>query len=246
MNVLVLLGGPSTQFEQAGHVYPKPLIEVGGAPMIERVIDCYAPLVGDDGQFIFVVRRQDDQRYHLGSVIRLLVPSAVVIQMPEATGGAACTALLAIDHIGNDTPLVICNGDQIVEADLASAIADFRARQLDGGVIAFRAVHPRWSYVRCDESGLVVEASEKRPISQLATAGVYYYRRGLDFVLAAGESIKKDAHVDGAFYVCPTYNELILQGARVGVHEIDRGRYHSLATPPGLVQYEDHLSRLRA
>ena len=53
---------------------------------------------------------------------------------------------------------------------------------MDGGVIVFDSVHPRWSFVRVDKAGFVIETAEKRPISRLATAGFYYFRRGADFV----------------------------------------------------------------
>jgi dTDP-glucose pyrophosphorylase len=178
-------------------------------------------------------------------VVKLLVPDAVVVSVPTLTGGAACTALLAVDQILNDDPLVILNGDQILDVDLASVTQGFREAGLDGGIVVFRAVHPRWSYVRCGADGLVVEAAEKRPISDLATAGVYYFARGRDFVVAAMESIKKDAPVEGLFYVCPCYNEMILQQARIGIHQIPRDAYHSLATPQSVASYADVLLRRR-
>ena len=107
------------------------------------------------------------------------------------------------------------------------------------------AVHPRWSYVRCDEDGLVVEAAEKRPISRLATAGAYWYRRGSDFVEAVMAMIRKDASVEGRFYVCPAFNELILRGLRIGTRHIDRAQYFSLATPRSVATYEELLARTR-
>jgi dTDP-glucose pyrophosphorylase len=157
------------------------------------------------------------------------------------TAGAACTALLAIEHINNDQPLVIMNGDQIIETNLAAALTDFQYRNLDGGIIVFEAVHPRWSYVRCNVEGFVVETAEKRPISKLATAGFYYFARGQDFVNATFEMIKKDDRVGDKFYVCPAYNQMLLKQAKVGIYKIPREAYHSLATPQGVLNYEDHL-----
>jgi len=89
---------------------------------------------------------------------------------------------------------------------------------------------------------LVVEAAEKRPISRLATAGFYYFARGRDFVDATSEMIKKDAHVNGQFYICPCYNELILRQRRIGVRVIPRSAYRSLAAPGDVHAYEAHLA----
>lgn len=246
MKVLVLAAGDSGRFEQAGHVFPKNLIEIDGLPLVERVVECLRPLVDAGAQPVFVVRRSEDDAYHTGDVLRLLVPEATVITVPDLESGAVCTALLAIEHIGGDEPLLIYNGDQIVTRDLNLMVQLFRARDLDGGVVVFHAVHPRWSYVRTGPDGLVVEAAEKRPISTMATAGTYYFGRGSDFVEAAMAMIRKDAQVHGRFYVCPAYNELVLRQARVGVYEIERTEYLSLATPQGVEAYEEFLQSARA
>ena len=179
-------------------------------------------------------------------MIRLLAPSAEVISVPAVEFGAACTALHAISHIGRDESLLVLNGDQILDGDLAAIVAGFEADDLDAGVVTFDAVHPRWSYVRCDDEGLVIEAAEKRPISHVATAGAYWYRRGGDFVEAVMSMIRKDASVEGRFYVCPTFNELVLRGQRIGTRLIDRDRYYSLAAPQGVATFEELLARRRA
>jgi dTDP-glucose pyrophosphorylase len=246
MNILLLMAGPSDKYREAGHVFPKNLVEIEGRPIIQHVMENMAPLVGATDRLILVLPREEISRYHTDSVARLLAPKTLVCEASGATAGAACSALLAIEHINNDDPLVVCNGDQIVLADMPAAIADFKKRQLDGGVIVFDDVHPRWSFVKCNAEGLVVEAAEKRPISRMATAGFYYFARGKDFVRAAMRMILKDSHVDKAFFVCPAYNELLLENARIGVHLIPRPAYFSLATPPGAQLYAEYLKKKKS
>jgi dTDP-glucose pyrophosphorylase len=164
------------------------------------------------------------------------------VQVESATAGAACTALLAIEHIDLDDELLIANGDQVIVADLPGVIQHFRERRLDGGTIVFDSVHPRWSYVRVNEAGYVEEAAEKRPISRQATAGFYYFRRGQDFIDSARMMICKDANVHGQFYICPTFNEMVLRQARIGVYPIERDAYFSFATPKGVEAYEAWLN----
>lgn len=180
-------------------------------------------------------------RTHLRNVLKLLAPSCEIIVVDGLTAGAVCTALLVIEHINNETPLVIANADQLVEVDLCDVIQSFEQQSLDAGTLVFDSVHPRWSYVRLDEHGYVIEAAEKRPISRYATAGIYYFREGRRFVKAAMEMIKKDAHTNGIFYVCPTFNELILEQAKIGVYKISRDAYFSIATPEGVQVYEEYL-----
>lgn len=245
MNIVVLLSGDSRHFAEEGYLYPKSLVEVAGRPAIEHVVGAYAGLSALGARFIFVIRQDESAAFHLKSVLSILLPSATVLEAAGPTGGGACTTLLAAQEIDGDEPLIVCNGDQVIEADLPAIVAGFERRDLDGGVVVFNAVHPRWSFVRCDDQGLVVETSEKRPISDLATAGFYYFRHGSDFCAAAKSMILKDAHVNGAFYVCPSYNEMILKGARIGVHHIEFADYHSLATPASLREYDGLLRQRR-
>jgi CTP:molybdopterin cytidylyltransferase MocA len=245
MRLVVLMAGDSAVFEVAGHKYPKNLVEIDGEPLVQRVVDGLRPLIERASGAVFLVREEENRRHHTGEVIRLLAPEAEVVGVPVLSSGAACTALHAISHIGRDEPLVIFNGDQVLEADLGAVTAGFEADNLDGGVVTFDAVHPRWSYVRTGPDGLVMEAAEKRPISRLATAGTYWVRQGGDFIDGAMAMIRKDASVEGSFYVCPVYNELILRGLRIGTHHIERDRYFSLASLHGVNTYEEHLARAR-
>jgi dTDP-glucose pyrophosphorylase len=239
MRLVALMAGDSGAFEVAGHPYPKNLVEIDDLPLVQRVVENLKPVVDAATKAVFLVQQDEDRQFHTGEVIRLLAPEADVVAVPHLDSGAACTALHAIGRIARDEPLLVVNGDQILDVDLSYVVAGFEEQDLDAGVVTFDAVHPRWSYVRTDEEGLVVEAAEKRPISRLATAGVYWFRRGGDFVDAVMAMIRKDASVEGRFFVAPAFNELVLRGLRIGTRHIDRSQYHSLAKPRGVGGYEE-------
>jgi dTDP-glucose pyrophosphorylase len=240
MNIVSPMAGSDEPFRRHGFPFSKSVTEIDGRPLIEHAFDCLKSI--DGARFAFVIRKEDDMRFHLRDVLNLLAPGAAVIRADGETAGAACTALLAVEHMLNDDELIIANGDQILNFDVQAAIQSFRDRDLDAGTIVFDSVHPRWSFVKTDEEGFVVEASEKRPISRNATAGIFYYRKGRDFVEAAQIMIRKDASVNGAYFVCPTFNELILAQKRIGIVKIDRDQYISLATPQAIEEYEQVLA----
>ncbi len=236
MNVIVLMAGPSKDFEARGHVYPKYLLEIEGKPIIQRVLESLSPL---HANISFVIRKEDDDKFYLGSTLQILSPNCNIYRVSQDTKGAVCSALFAVDSINNDDELIVINGDQLIKKGIEEALAVFREKQYDGGTLFFRSVHPRWSYVALDENGLVNETSEKRPISDMATAGCYYYKHGKDFVEAAFNIIRKDVNYDGKYYVCSTFNELILAQKKVGIYEIDKNDYISFSIHQ---MYENYLN----
>lgn len=243
MQVLYLCAGPDQAYMESGFPYPKNLTEIHGQPIIERMVRSQPNLTKNARRIVFAIRRNEDERFHTGSVAKLLLPDARVCLVEEGLQGAACSALLTIEELEADEPLLIVNGDQIILEDIWPQVTQFVDQKLDGGIIVFEAVHPRWSYVKCDSDGYVIEAAEKRPISKMATAGVYFFRRAGAAMEAIVGMIKKDASVDGKFYVCPAYNEMILQQAKIGVSKIPAKSYVSFASPQGMQDFANQLAR---
>lgn len=239
MKIVIPMAGSDERFKQHGFPFPKPVVEIDGRPLIEHAFDCLR--MTPEADFTFVIRKEDDMRFYLRDVLRLLDPDCAIIAVDGETAGAACTVMLAVEQIDNDDELLIANADQILDFDLNGVIEGFRNRDLDAGTVVFDSVHPRWSFVKTDADGFVIEAAEKRPISRNATAGVYYFRKGSDFVAASKAMIQKKASVNGGYFVCPSLNELILSQKKIGVHQIEREQYTSLATPQAVEEYEQML-----
>jgi dTDP-glucose pyrophosphorylase len=76
-------------------------------------------------------------------------------------------------------------------------------------VFTFNATHPKWSFVKVNTDGFITEVAEKNPISNIATCGIYWYRKGSDFVKYAEQMISKQIRVNNEFYIAPVYNELL-------------------------------------
>lgn len=238
MRYLIPMAADDHHFPSSEYHFPKPLIEIDGVPMIARVIENILHQDAD-AHFIFIVRGSDCRSFGLDLTLKESCPNGcIIIPVEHETAGAACSALLAVDQIDDDQPLVICNGDQIIEQGIAKANVSFAKAGADAGVITFPSVHPRWSYVRLDETGYVVEAAEKRVISRSAIAGFYWFARGSDFVRAAEAALLNDRCVNGVFFISPTLNELILDGLRVAAYPVETQDYQSLFSPQRLENYQ--------
>lgn len=234
MNVLIPMAGAGSRFEQAGYTFPKPLIDVNGKPMIQRVVDN----LNIDARHIFIVQKSHYEKYALKHMLNLIAPNCEIVQVEGMTEGAACTTLLAKEFIDNDEPLVLANSDQYVEWDSNQFMYSAMADDIDGSILTFEATHPKWSYARLNDDGFVVEVAEKKPISKHATVGVYFWRRGSDYVRSAESMINKNIRVNNEFYVCPVYNEALLEGARVKTFHIDK--MWGLGTPEDLDVFLKH------
>lgn len=201
------MAGEGSRFAAEGYTFPKPLIDVEGKPMIQRVVEN----LDFDAEYIFLVRKEHLKKYEgLHSTLnRITNGKFKVVEVNALTEGAACTALLAKDHINNDEDLLIANSDQIIEYSPENFRYLKSFSDVDGIVFCFNAVHPKWSFVKTNMRGAVTEVAEKNPISNIATCGIYWYRSGSDFVNAAETMIQKNIRVNGEFYIAPVYNEFI-------------------------------------
>ncbi|MDB3972309.1 glycosyltransferase family 2 protein [Candidatus Thioglobus sp.] len=242
MNLIVLAAGPSDLFQNTIQKYPKPLIEINGRTIIDRVVENLTHLYTHCDNIIFIIKKSDNQKFHLKNVINLLVPQSLVVEVSGETAGAACTSLLAIEHLDDDKPLVITNGDQIIDTNYLNILDAFKDSKADAGAVVFNSVHPRWSYVKVNNDGDVVESAEKNPISNTATAGFYLYKKASIFSKFAKQMIMKDASVDGNFYICPVFNEMILSQKIIKTFSIESQQYHSFMSPEMLINYKEFLN----
>lgn len=232
LNIVVPMAGRGSRFANAGYDLPKPLIPVLGVPMIELVIANLRP--SRPHRFHFLILRDHDGEYDLAARLSDWAPGCEVSYVDEVTEGAACTVLLAREAIDDDAPLMIANCDQYIDASIDAYLDDMG--EADGLIMTMWADDPKWSFVRRDGSGRVVEVVEKEVVSNEATVGIYNFSRGADFVQGADAMIAADIRVNGEFYVAPVYTGLIGQGAEIRCHDIGRvgAGMHGIGVPADL------------
>lgn len=234
MNVLIPMAGSGSRFAAAGYTFPKPLIEVNEKPMIQVVVEN----LNVEANYIFIVQKEHYERYNLQYLLNLIAPNCKIVQVDGLTEGAACTTLLAKEFIDNDEPLLMANSDQFVEWNSNECLYAFTAEEIDGGIVTFQSTHPKWSYAKIGTDGFVSEVAEKKPISNNATVGIYFWKKGSDYVKYAEQMIEKNIRVNNEFYVCPVFNEAIQDGKRIRTKEIDK--MWGIGTPEDLNYFLEH------
>jgi HAD superfamily hydrolase (TIGR01509 family) len=213
VNVVIPMAGNGSRFASVGYKDPKPLIPVFGKPMISWVVDN----LGLDASYTFITRKE----FGAEDYLKTLVPNCNIVTIDRVTEGAACTVLLAKEYVDNQNPLLIINSDQYIEFEECDTafkfVFDFlynpSEQKFAGKISTFDGGgHPKWSYAKTNEDGVVTEVREKDPFSPHATTGLYLWRCGHDFVRYANEMIAKNIRVNNEFYVVPVFNEAIQDG----------------------------------
>ena len=229
MNIIVPMAGEGKRFIDAEYEVPKPFIDVNGVSMIQAVYD---NLPFEGANWFYMVRKEHTKKYDEW------IPPGRRIIVEGTTGGAACTVLLAKEHIDNDEELLIVNSDQLMDYNIDNFNTLRRcASVLDGMIFVFWATEHKWSFAKIsDESGLITQVAEKNPISTWATTGVYYWKKGKQFVTCAENMIEHGRSVNGEFYICPVYNELINYGSGI-VAPYYVTEMYGLGTPEDLERY---------
>ena len=218
LNVLIPMAGEGSRFAKAGYTFPKPLIEIENKPMIQLVTEN----LSIRANYTYIVKESHYHEYNLNYLLNLITPGCKIVRVDKTTEGAACTTLLATQFINDDNPLLIANSDQYIDWNSQECMYFFSDPEIDGGILTFKATHPKWSYAKVNEKGWVKEVAEKKPISKDATVGIYYWKKGSDYVKYAKQMINKNIRTNGEFYVCPVFNEAIKDGLKIKTFEVER------------------------
>jgi HAD superfamily hydrolase (TIGR01509 family) len=218
MNILIPMAGAGSRFANAGYTFPKPLIDVNNKPMIQVVVDN----LNIDATYIYIVQKNHRVKYNLDTLLNLITPNCKIVEVDGITEGAACTTLLAKDLINNDDFLLIANSDQYVEWNSNEFMYNMESSETDGSILVFKSNHPKWSFVKLDGNNLITEVAEKNPISDNATVGIYFWKKGSDYVKYSEQMIEKDIRTNNEFYVCPVYNEAINDGKTIKPYYVEK------------------------
>ncbi len=230
MNVLIPMAGEGTRFPRDTYKIPKPLIDIRGVPMIQRAIES----LGLIGTYHFVIRK-DSYYDQVCTLLHKTLSDPKIISVEETTEGPASSSLLFKDFINTEEELVIANCDQIMWWDADLFLTNARYYKYDGLIVTYSTTPPKNSYARIDRNGFVQEIREKEVISDISLNGIHYWRKGRYFVESTESMMRmNDRAPNGEFYVGPTYNHMIQQGLKVGIHHIPNWQHNPVGVPEDL------------
>ncbi len=185
MNSLILAAGYGVRLRPLTLTTPKPLLDVGGKKILDRIIDKIIRI--EDAGKIFVVTNQkffnkfDEWQKGVESSKDIKVLNDGTTSN-EARLGAIRDIELAIDELNIDDDLLIIAGDNLFELDLGSFV-DFAGAKRDGISIALHNMENRdlarkYGVVELDDKNSDVIGFEEKPDNPkttLISTCIYYF-----------------------------------------------------------------------
>lgn len=244
---LIPLAGRGSRYAQEGYTTPKPLIPVGGKPMIVQAAEAMPPAE----RHTFVCLQEHLNRYpDLASTLQGAYPGCSIVPLNAVTEGQACTIELGLTDDDLEHPLCVAASDNGMLYDTAAYAALATHPEVDAIIWTFRGhpsaqVNPKaYGWVRT-EGDVATGVSVKVPISETpqhdhAIVGAFSFARARYFVEGLKDLYARDERVNGEFYADSVMGALIRLGYRVRVFEIED--YIGWGTPNDLRTYQYYQS----
>jgi dTDP-glucose pyrophosphorylase len=225
VTIIIPAAGLGSRFVEAGYSIPKPLIKARGVPMITRVAGMFP-----NCDIITVCQREFEEAIGVATL-------GDTIPITKLTEGAALTVLCAESMVRDNAPVLVVNSDNLIDNGEATKFIDYAlATHCDGAIMTFPVDGGPWSYANVRENR-VVQVAEKVQISNLATAGLYYFRSWRILRTAVCRMVAANDRYNGEFYLAPVYNYMVGAGMLVMNYEIKAEDFVSLGTPADLEKY---------
>ena len=226
MKIILPMAGNGNRFVQKGYADPKPLIKVNGKRIIEYILDMFDR---EHDQFVFICNDKHLEDTDMRSVLSSSVKTSTIVSMPQHKLGPVYTVQQAYSHIEDDEEVIVSYCDNPHLWNRTHFEQTMHNGEFDGCVLTHTGFHPhtlantKMAFVKGSD-GVLEEIKEKAcytddPMSEHASTGVYYFKRGRDIKRYFDLAIEQKIQYNGEFYVTLVYNLLVQDGLKVGYYD---------------------------
>ena len=216
MRAIVPLAGPDF-IQKDGSL--KAEVVLKGEPLLRGVLNSRPwakTLAAHD--YSFVLFDALETRAFAAGALSKWYPGATITFVSSYTRGAALSALAGL-ATGKDVcaPIIVDLADIMYTSNLDPKLV-FQSNIDCGGIaLTFNSDNPAYSYLSLDTSGFVENATEKRVISNNASAGTYIFRNMATYLRALAHNLTNEESQTyrDLFYVCPLFNGVRAMGEKV-------------------------------
>lgn len=185
MKAVVLAGGFGTRIKPLTYSLPKPMLPLGGKPIIEHVINLIKQN-GFDDLTLLLYFQPDAIKNYFGDGSRFGVKINYMI--PPEDYGTAGAVKYASDKVKGEEPFLIISGDLLADVDIAGMFAFHEEKDAIVTIGLASVKDPlQFGIVITDKDGRVVRFLEKpgwgEVFSDSVNAGIYIVNPGiLDYI----------------------------------------------------------------
>jgi glucose-1-phosphate thymidylyltransferase len=215
VKVIIPLAGKGTRLRPHTHTTPKPLLRVGGKPVMSYILDDLRGLGVTEAVFITGYLKEKIEAY----IAREYGDFTVHYVEQPVQNGTAGAVQLAAPFVDSDVLIIFV--DTLFDADL-SLVKRLPAEY--AGVIWAKEVedYQRFGVIVTDDSGSMKRIVEKPtdPISMLANIGLYYIRDWRLLYEGIEATMEGPPGKTGEFYLTDAFQYMIDRGAKIRVEEV--------------------------
>jgi glucose-1-phosphate thymidylyltransferase len=236
MKAVIPLAGKGTRLRPHTYITPKPLLRVGGKPVMSYILDDLQELGVEE--IVFVIGYLGDVvKDYMAAEYPDIRPQYVVQEVQDGTAGAVKLAQPFVDD-----EVLILFVDTLFDADLSMAKA------LDpewGGVIWAKEVedYQRFGVIVTDENSAMKKIVEKpdTPISKLANIGLYYIRDHQLLFEGIDKALGSPPGPSGEFYLTDAFQYMVDNGSKILTAPVEG--WYDCGKPDTLLETNEHLLR---
>lgn len=225
--IIIPMAGMSSRFFKAGYTKPKYMLEANGKTLFEHSINSFRQYF-EKSTFLFIVReRFSTYNFVSEEAKRIGIKAFHIVVLDEDTRGQAETVaqglvLLEAKGFFYDGAITVFNIDTFRPGFIYPEISE----TCDGYLEVFRGQGDNWSFAQPALKGetKVIQTAEKKPISDLCSTGLYYFKNKSDYLEAYFNYLKRPCSEweQGELYIAPLYNLLINKGLDIHYHLIEK------------------------
>ncbi|WP_024950964.1 glycosyltransferase family 2 protein [Cobetia crustatorum] len=233
---LITMAGQSSRFFREGYTSPKFMLPLWGETVFDLSIKSFSNYFSTE-DFVFVIKKSElISEFVKYRCSELGILNFTLVELDHDTEGQAETAYLALKTIEKDSPIIIFNIDTFRYNYIKPSFVE----NCDGYLEVFRGVGVNWSFIAIDEMGKVTKTTEKEPISNLCSDGLYYFKCKSEFIKFFEKIRCNNDKTKGEFYIAPMYNYLIIENYCITYDLIEMHQIDFCGTPD---EYEALVAR---
>ncbi len=219
MKIIIPVAGRGTRLRPHTYTTPKPLLLVGGKPMLGHILDKLVEL-NYKTPIDEIILITGDMQEQIETYVTQHYDFSFSFVKQERLLGDGHAVHLAHEHINENDSLMIIFSDTLFEADL-SVVDETDA---DGIIWTKTVENPeRFGVVVKDKNQYITQIVEKpdTPLSYEAIVGIYYLKDGKSYMNTLQEIIDNDLKSKNEYRNAGALARMIEQKKRLTTEEVD-------------------------